>query len=303
MSWIPAPVVLFVYARPIHTQRTLEALSKNQLARETCLYIYSDAPRGEDDVASVDEVRKIIRADYGFREVKIIERGFNFGLAKNIIEGVTEIFSSVDYAIVLEDDIVTSPYFLSFMNEALRRYQKNKSVWHVSAWNCPIDRTDIAEIFFNPIVDCWGWATWSDRWSHFEKRPEGMVNSWNKEKIWRFNFNGNADLWSQVVANYHGKISTWAVFWYSTIFEKDGFCISPTHSYSSNIGMDGTGENCAKYDIFKSDLNLSMPDKWPDDIVLDQKVMAKLSEYYRKNISDKFYRRIIRRIKHYFTVS
>ncbi|GFO77211.1 hypothetical protein BPLS_P5523 [Bathymodiolus platifrons methanotrophic gill symbiont] len=37
-----APIVLFVYNRPSHTQQTIEALKKNDLAIESELIIYTE---------------------------------------------------------------------------------------------------------------------------------------------------------------------------------------------------------------------------------------------------------------------
>ena len=40
-----APVVLFVYTRPWHTRQTIESLLKNEIARDTELFIFSDGPK------------------------------------------------------------------------------------------------------------------------------------------------------------------------------------------------------------------------------------------------------------------
>ena len=110
-----SPVVLFVYNRIDHTHRTVIALSSNVLANKTDLIIFSDAARSLDKQASVDEVRAYLKAITGFRSVTIHHRQHNFGLAKSIITGVTQVFAVHERIIVLEDDMVTSPYFLTYM--------------------------------------------------------------------------------------------------------------------------------------------------------------------------------------------
>lgn len=40
-----APIVIFTYNRPWHTQQTVEALLKNEYASESDLIIFSDAPK------------------------------------------------------------------------------------------------------------------------------------------------------------------------------------------------------------------------------------------------------------------
>jgi len=151
-----APIVLFVYARPMHTAETLKALALNELALQSDLYVYCDAARNQADQELVGHVRAIVKGINGFNSVTIIERQANFGLAKNIIQGVSEVISEHGTAIVLEDDIVTNSEFLCFMNSALQKYAEQKDVWHVSGWNYPIDFTDIGDSYFWRIMNCWG---------------------------------------------------------------------------------------------------------------------------------------------------
>ena len=112
------PIVLFVYNRPWHTQQTIEALQKNDLASESELFIYSDAAKTEQDSLKVNEVRNYVHAIGGFKKITIIEREENWGLADSIIDGVTSIVNQYGKIIVLEDDLETSPFFLRFMNES-----------------------------------------------------------------------------------------------------------------------------------------------------------------------------------------
>ena len=107
-----APVVLFVYARPDHTERTLDALAKNELAADTDLIVYSDAPKHAGHGANVAAVRALIR-QYGraFRSVAIHEQPKNLGLAKSVIAGVSATVEKYQRSIVVEDDLETSPLF------------------------------------------------------------------------------------------------------------------------------------------------------------------------------------------------
>ncbi|MEJ2653025.1 MAG: sugar transferase, partial [Gammaproteobacteria bacterium] len=199
-----APIVLFAYSRPEHTRRTVEALLGNELAEESVLYVYSDAAKESGDQGQVDETRSYIRSITGFRNISIIEREENYGLARNISEGVTAICNKHGRAIVIEDDVVTSPLFLRYMNHALDRYADQKSVWHVSGWNYPIESDGLGDAFLWRVMNCWGWGTWADRWAHFSKNPERLVNSWDDQMIKRFNLDGAHDFWSQVTANLRG---------------------------------------------------------------------------------------------------
>ncbi|MDA3877558.1 MAG: hypothetical protein PF483_10780 [Halothiobacillus sp.] len=251
-----APITLFVYNRPWHTRQTVEALLKNEFAAESDLIIFSDAPKSEGLTEAVRDVRQYIRQIDGFKSVTIVERETNIGLARSIIEGVTEVCNSYGRVIVLEDDIVTSPHFLTFMNMALDRYSNEPRVWHISGWNYPIDPEGLPDAFFWRVMNCWGWATWADRWKHFQKDPQHLIQSWDHKKIKRFNLDGSHDFWSQITANASHHINTWAIFWYATIFERNGLCLNPTRSLVENIGHDGSGENCGVN-------NLYLPKKTP----------------------------------------
>jgi hypothetical protein len=239
-----APVILFVYNRPWHTQQTIEALQKNELAKESELFIYSDAPKNDEAMSSVEEVRDYLESVDGFKLVTIIKREENFGLANSIIDGVTDIVNRYGKVIVLEDDLVTSPYFLRFMNKSLEFYKDEKKVWHISGWNYPIDSDGLDDVFLWRVMNCWGWATWDDRWKHYDRDVDKTIKSFSKKDIKAFNLEGVFNFWYQVVANKNGAINTWAIFWYATIFKKGGLCLNPTKTFVSNIGHDGSGEHC-----------------------------------------------------------
>ncbi len=179
-----APIILFVYNRPSHTLRTLEALALNELAKESILYIFSDGIKDNADsnsIQKINETREIIKSKQWCKEVIIIERQQNFGLAKSVIEGVTEIINKFQKVIVLEDDLVTSPYFLKFMNETLHKYEKEDSVACISAYIYPID--NLPELFFIKGADCWGWATWKRAWDLFEPDGSKLLNIIESKKL------------------------------------------------------------------------------------------------------------------------
>jgi len=249
-----APIVLFVYDRLWHTQQTIEALKKNKFADKSELFIFSDAPKSNENLERVEKVREYIKSINGFMKIHIILREENWGLAKSIIEGVSTIVNKFGKIIVLEDDIVTSPTFLVFMNEALNFYQKNQKIWHISGWNYPIDYGD-EDVFMWRGMECWGWGTWKDRWQFFDKNPALLIGKFEKEDIFKFNIDNKRDNWRQVVLNHKKKMNTWAVFWYATIYLNDGLSVNPTFTFVKNIGLDGTGENCSGIDIFSNDLN------------------------------------------------
>lgn len=281
MKFEPAPVVLFAFNRPEHTQRTIDALRRNELASQSELIVYSDAARSEVEQGSVQAARAILRSITGFKTVTVIERERNYGLAKNIIEGVAEVVDTHGRVIVLEDDIVTSPYFLRFMNDGLEAYADDRRVWHISGWNYPINTQGLGEAFFWRVMNCWGWATWADRWRHFEKDPTRLVREWSGEDIKRFNLDGDHDFWGQIVANEIGEMSTWAIFWYASIFERNGLCLNATRSLVHNIGLDGSGQNCGANTKFSRFQHVHDVLELPGEVRVSEVAVGRIKEFYR----------------------
>ncbi|EHL7104015.1 hypothetical protein QO947_000044 [Salmonella enterica] len=293
-----APVVMFVYAKPEHTSKTIQALASNPEAAHTDLFIYSDAARNDRDDLAVREVRRIVSNVAGFKSVSLCFREKNTGLANNIMDGVSKVCEKYGKVIVVEDDIVTSPAFLGYMNAALERYIDDKQVWHITGWNYPFptDYASESDAYLWRMMNCWGWATWSDRWVNFRKDPEELMKSFSKKDVYEFNLDGAFNLWSQVEDNYNGKINTWAIFWYATIFKNNGLCLNPVNSMVKNIGMDGTGENCNTSDIYKTKLSYKFGYRWPNEIAEDKAAINIVREFYKSN-TPTLIQRIVNKVK------
>lgn len=285
-----APIALFVYNRLTHTRQTIEALQKNMLAIESDLIIFSDAAKSEAQVEAVGKVRQYIHQIGGFKSVTIIERKVNYGLAKSIIEGVTSIVNKFGRIIVLEDDLVVSPYFLRFMNDALDFYQNEEKVMHISGYMFPIDNESLPETFFLRTSSCWGWATWDRAWKHFSKEPKKLLKEFSEETVSRFNMDGAYNFWTQVEQNENGLINTWAVFWYASIFQVSGLCLHPAFSMVNNIGHDGTGENCREGGDFSTTLARNSIKYFEKNITESALAHARTKEFFLAIRPSFFYR-------------
>ena len=240
-----APIVLFVYNRPWHTEQTVESLKKNKLAAKSELYIFSDGAKTHNEESAVNEVRDYLRTINGFSDIIIRQREENYGLAKSVIEGISEILEKNDRVIVLEDDIVTSPRFLEFMNNSLEFYKKISSVYSISGYSFPIEAPPKydQEIYFLRRSSSWGWATWKGRWEQAL-----WDNSFYKKKIsdtiTRKDFNiGGSDLTPMLIKQVNNKIDSWAIRWAFTHYLNNGNCVFPVKSLAKNIGTDATGTN------------------------------------------------------------
>ena len=290
-----APVIIFTYNRQDHTQKTIEALENNERANCTDVYVFSDGAKSGNDKLSVSLCRNYLSGiTPKFRTFTVIEREKNIGLAQNIISGVNKIIEEHGKVIVMEDDLVTSKYFLSYMNEALDFYEEKKEVWHISGWNIPVDLSSVTneDIFLWRVMSCsGGWATWSDRWKHFKKEPEQLIKSFSKSDIKRFNLDGAYDMWEQVLGNISGKINTWAIFWYATIFMNNGLCVNPTQSYVQNIGHDGTGVHCGEGE-YKDNEVLCQKENvmFESNLIENQVIYNEIKKWYKKQKKSLFAR-------------
>ena len=276
-----APVVLFTYNRPEHTEKTLRALLQNDLSSNTEITLYSDAPKTEKDVGGVSEVRKYLNTVSGFKTINIIEQDKNQGLAKSIINGVTRSVEDHGRTIVLEDDMLTSPHFLTYMNKALDFYQENKKVMHITGWSYPISGAGLDDSFLWRAMNCWGWATWEDRWAYFEKDAQKVFKQIPFYKRRHFDLMGRRKYWSEVVFNKSGVFDTWAVFWYATIYLRSGLCVNPTESLIKNIGLDGTGVHCGPgTDTMAGVLSQKSSFKFQPEIEESQLAFKRILDFY-----------------------
>ena len=180
-----SPILLFVYNRLEHAKKTIEALKNNYLAKESELIIFSDGPKKEKDKNNVEKVRNVIKNIEGFKNVEIKISENNKGLANSIISGVTEIINKSEKVIVLEDDLITHPYFLTYMNEALDYYKNNNKIWSISGYCPPIEIPNnyYNDIFLSPRASSWGWGTWKNRWDLNDWEIKDFDNFIKNKKI------------------------------------------------------------------------------------------------------------------------
>lgn len=278
-----APIVLFVYNRKDHTEQTIEALKKNYLAMESELFIYSDAAKTDMNSGSVKEVREYIKTINGFKDVTIIERKNNMGLAKSVISGVSEIVNKYEKVIVLEDDLITAPQFLRYMNKNLENYENDEKVISIHGYNYPIK--NIEDHFFLKGADCWGWATWKRGWNLFEENGEKLLNQLkDRGQIREFNFNNSYNYSGMLEDFINGKNSSWAVRWYASAFLKDKYTLYPGRSLVKNIGLDNTGTHSGNQNesFFNNKTFTSEEYTKKIAIVEDKNAKLKIEKYFRR---------------------
>ena len=235
-----APIVLFTYARPKHTKNILDSLTKNKEAKESILYVYCDGAKDNaslDILENIKEVRQIVKNENRFEKVIVIESEKNKGLANSIIEGVTEVINRHGKVIVLEDDLNLSSYFLHYMNDSLEKYAAKKKVGQIGACNFFANGDNFPTHFFLYTPDCWGWATWSDRWEKFNPSAKDLLEKLEKNSIADkiFNIYDGHYFTDMLKQQIEGKVSSWAIRWQAVCALQGWVTLYPNNSVSQHI--------------------------------------------------------------------
>lgn len=256
MNYKLSPVVLFTYNRPSHTRKTLEALSKNYLAENSTLYIYCDGisyNTSEENIENNSLVKKVIREKQWCNQVNIIESPINKGLANSVIEAVTEVVNKYGKVIVLEDDLIITKTFLTYMNDALNFYAQDDKVIQISGFSYPsknISKNNSS--FFLNFTSTWGWATWKDKWNQIDFDCSDYIRLKEDKKLaTEFNLGGAYNYTKMFVQQMESeKVSSWGVRFYWNAFKNKSKILYPDNSLVKNIGWDGTGKHKDSYEIF-----------------------------------------------------
>jgi hypothetical protein len=269
---------------------------KNSLASESYLFIYADGAKDSTQQEAVNEVRNYIRTIQGFKQTTLIERSENWGLARNIIDGVTTQVNRYGKVIVLEDDLVVAPYFLQFMNDALEVYKDEPKVGHIQACDFTQD-SSLPSTFLIKWTGSWGWATWDRAWKYFNPNGKELLQELEERKLTRiFDFNGKYGFTRMLRRQIEGKNNSWAIRWNASLFLKDILSLNVGRSLVQNEGFDGSGTNCGGGGLYASHLYLQPLPVIPISPIEENKEARQaFVRYYARTNS--FWAKAIRRIK------
>ncbi|GAB2768154.1 glycosyltransferase [Rhabdobacter roseus] len=283
MPEVLAPVVLFCYNRPWHLRQTVEALAANALAPETELIVFSDGPKTEAEVPLVQEVRGYLSTVEGFKSTHVVAAAQNRGLAVSVIAGVSEVLARHERVVVLEDDMLCTPDFLDFMNEALGTYKNRADVFSVTGYAPPLALPPKYphDVYLVPRTSSWGWGTWRNRWQQadwqvldFEKLRK---NKAERRKLTR----GGEDLWPMLVKQQRGVIDSWSVRWTYSQARRGAYSLYPVRSKIRNIGTDGSGTNFTFSTSYYGEELSDQQVHFPPELRPDPAVQEVLGRFYK----------------------
>lgn len=298
-----SPIALFVYNRLTHTISTVEALALNAEAIHSDLIVFSDGPRDEADAKLVKDLRDFLKTVVGFKSVRVVVQEKNIGLAESIINGVTQVLESSETVIVLEDDLVSSRYFLNFMNTALEKYKNESQVASILGYCLPV-KGKLPETYFMRGADCWGWATWRRSWQYFERDGKKLLSQLEEQQLeYGFELEGSVPYMQMLRDQIEGRNNSWAIRWRTSLHLKNLLSLYPGRSLIQNIGFDGSGTHCPPSNVYYVKLADS-PIRLDDiSIEINHKVVKRVIRFYR-SLKITFSKRVInflkKRIKIYF---
>ncbi|MFA5059051.1 MAG: glycosyltransferase family 2 protein [Candidatus Omnitrophota bacterium] len=290
-----SPIAFFAYNRPEHTQKSLESLAENKEFKESDLYVFIDGPKGKDDRENIERVKSIIYSRPWCKNLFVQENTEHKGCARQVIEGVSHLFQKSEQVIILEDDIVVSPHFLSYMNAALEKYASEQKVMSVTGYLYPIKKINTDSGFMR-LFSSWGWGTWKRAWKLFQSDAGQLLERLSNQKMrHEFNCQGSFNYYRMLSRQTRGEIDSWAIRFYASIFLEGGLTLYPAQALVKNIGFDNSGTNTYKNKRYNTTLRDLPVENFPEMIEESEEMFLALVDYFRKNhnIFCKVYDRIL----------
>lgn len=282
-----APIALFTYNRPDKTKTVIESLLKNAEAKDSDLFIFSDGPKNEKAVEGVKANREYLKTltSNQFKSITLIEREKNWGLANSLIAGITDLCEKYGRVVVVEDDLILSPYFLKFMNDGLNKYEDDDRVSAISGFLNPID-CKAPETFFLRYFACWGWATWKRAWDLLNTDARELL----KQMRWKtndFNIGGYGPFYGLLYCQKVGLVDSWAICFYASSFLANKLVLYPGKTLTIQNGTDGSGTHSGGGSSVYDDMEYYNSDIQIKDIeVIENREMFKAFSIFYKTKND-----------------
>lgn len=269
-----AAIAIFAFNRPHHLGRLLDSLLDNPQFNKSPLYLFVDGPRDANDEKKIEEVREVIKSKLMNVTYDLIQQEINLGLSGSIIKGISKILTIHKTVIVLEDDLVVSPKFIEFCNRGLDFYEEDLRVASIQGYSKELNY-DKDDTYFLKGADCWGWATWKNRWEEFEEDAEKLyqrIRALGLEKV--FDVGGAYPYTNMLERQASGKLDSWAIRWHASMFLSNRLSLYPAVTLVDNLGRDGSGMHAGDTIKVNRSLNISTP-KIGDIPIIEKKVVVK----------------------------
>lgn len=237
-------LLIFAYNRPEHLEQCLNSLQKCTRLDEVEIKFCIDGVKNKTK-EELDKNKKVIQVAQLFAEkfnaqIEISQE--NQGLFKQIVAHTSNTFLTFEQVIVLEDDIVPEIGFLDYMLSSLEVYKRDDKVGCIHAWNYSFN--SVPRSFFLRGADCWGWATWRDKWKLFNSDAHYLHDEISKKNLqFEFDRRGTHAFTQMLKDRANLKNHSWAILWHASLFLNNQYCLHPSQPLVKNIGLDGSGQH------------------------------------------------------------
>lgn len=245
------PILILVYDRLEKLKECVKSLCASQydIGSKT-LFIASDAANKSIDEEKVEDVRKFAKGIKGFKEVKVLERKQNVGAEMNYALARREIeklnFKGV---ILLEDDVIAYPGFISYMDDALIKYYHSEAIQFVSSYLPPGVPMSKNKSLLLRVMTPYGTAIWFHKYKVFEKFKKEMepIKKWlqnykNFKKYKKVN-PSNVRVLPFII---NKKIMPGDILSGIYLLMKDTYALYPRSTLTNCTGFDGSGVHSPK---------------------------------------------------------
>jgi hypothetical protein len=234
-------VAIFAFNRPNHLLNCLNSIIKNPQSDKFDFVIFVDGPRNSDDAKYINESIQVAKNFAKYLNINVIANEVNLGLSKSLVSGINKVFNSADQIIVIEDDLIVGRNFLDFMMNGLERYRDDIQVASIHGFTYDFLKQDESSYFLQG-ADCWGWATWKDRWESVEWDSKKLLEDLRNLNLLRsFDLEGAYPYSRLLERQMLGKVDSWAIRWHASMFIQGRFTLYPSKSLVENTGFDGSG--------------------------------------------------------------
>lgn len=231
---VDTPVLLIAFNKVDTTKRVLDQLTKFNIRN---VYFSIDGARNDKEEKTVREVKSIICEYKHLSHENLNIESENLGCRKHVIKAITNFFKQHPSGIILEDDTLPSESFFKFCSFLLKRYEEDKSIWHIGGYKPPVIDDTPYSYTYTKATHVWGWATWADRWEKYiETLTDDQISEISNFNYFDSKFKTKKRI-KQLKAVNTKKVDTWDFNWNATVRLNNGLAIRPNTNLVENIGL------------------------------------------------------------------
>ncbi|RDU72695.1 methyltransferase FkbM [Helicobacter aurati] len=241
-----SPVLFLTFNRLDTVEQTLPQILQ---AKPPKIYLASDGARenkkdsqGKLESEKVAKIRKYMLDTINQQcEIKTRFLDSNLGCKMGVSSAISWFFSQEEQGIILEDDCLPSLSFFRFCDELLEYYKETEQIFLISGWSgldlLPrLKQYMQVDYFFSKYAHIWGWASWANRWTKYEREIEDFETHFAKMS---FCNHREKRYWHKIFLSYiAGEIDTWDYPLTYSMWKHQAISIQPKHAFIKNIGFN-----------------------------------------------------------------